>query len=196
MAKIVVKGLKDAIDAIDKTKVDVVKLLIVYLNDWANEVVVNAKQKAPVNDGTLRQSIQADYASESKMVASVGVAVNYAAYLEFGTRSYASAYVSGLPNDWQSYAATFKGKGGGSLDEMLLAIMDWVKSKQISGTYSVKTQKRTGAKDARNFEDAEVAYPIALAILRKGIKAQPYLYPSTLIANDNLIKKISKFEKL
>jgi hypothetical protein len=74
--------------------------------------------------------------------------------------------------------------------------MDWVRSKQLSGTYSVKTQRRTGAKDKRNFEDADVAYPIALAIIRKGIKAQPYLYPATVTANDNLIKKIKKFEKL
>ena len=97
-----------------------------------------------------------------------------------------------MSNDWKSYAATFKGKGGGSIDEMLMNIIDWVKSKQLSGTYSVKTQRRTGAKAARNFEDAEVAYPIALAILRKGIKAQPYLYPAYVEATDNLIKKLQK----
>ena len=196
MAKIAIKGLKEAIEAVDKTKVDVSKMLVVYLNDWANEVARLAKQNAPVNEGKLRQSIQAEYANENNIVASVGVAVNYAAYLEFGTRSYAGAYVSSLPNDWQTYAASFKGKGGGTFDEMLLNIMDWVRSKQLSGTYSVKTQRRTGALGARDFEDAEVAYPIALAIIRKGIKAQPYLYPATVEANDNLIKKIKKFEKL
>jgi HK97 gp10 family phage protein len=192
MAKIQIKGLQEVLNALDLTQERVQNMLVVTFNEWANELVKIAKDRAPVNEGKLRQSIQADYATLNKLIAGVGVAVNYAAYLEFGTRGYAAAYVGKLPNDWQSYAATFKGKGGGSIDEMLLNIMDWVKSKQLSGTYSVKTQRRTGAKAARNFEDAEVAYPIALAILRKGIKAQPYLYPAYVEATDNLIKKLQK----
>jgi HK97 gp10 family phage protein len=192
MAKIQIKGLQEVLNALDLTQERVQNMLVVTFNEWANELVKIAKDRAPVNEGKLRQSIQADYATLNKLIAGVGVAVNYAAYLEFGTRGYAAAYVGKLPNDWQSYAATFKGKGGGSIDEMLLNIMDWVKSKQLSGTYSVKTQRRTGAKSARNLEDAEVAYPIALAILRKGIKAQPYLYPAYVEATNNLIKKLQK----
>ena len=193
MAYLKVEGLQELLKSFDLTKDKANKFITDSVNEWADEVVLLAKQAAPVNDGKLRQSIQADYATSAKIQAGVAVAVNYAAYLEFGTRGYASAYVGSLPNDWKTYAASFKGKGGGTFDEFLLAIMDWVKSKGISGTYSVKTQKRTKASGkGANFEDAEVAYPIALAIIRKGIKPQPYLYPATITANKHLIDKLNK----
>mgnify|MGYP003403190461 FL=1 len=193
MAYLKVEGLQELLKSFDLTKDKANKFITDSVNEWADEVVLLAKQAAPVNDGKLRQSIQADYATSAKIQAGVAVAVNYAAYLEFGTRGYASAYVGSLPNDWKTYAASFKGKGGGTFDEFLLAIMDWVKSKGISGTYSVKTQKRTKASGkGGNFEDAEVAYPIALAIIRKGIKPQPYLYPATITANKHLIDKLKK----
>lgn len=192
MAYLKIEGLSELIKSFDVTEEKTKKFIKDSVNEWSNEVVLLAKQAAPVNDGKLRQSIQADYATNDNLVASVAVAVNYAAYLEFGTRGYAGAYVGSLPNDWKTYASSFKGKGGGTFDEFLLAIMDWVKSKGLSGTYSVKTQNRTGAKGARNFEDAEVAYPIALAIIRKGIKPHPYLYPATVTANKHLIDKLKK----
>jgi hypothetical protein len=87
----------------------------------------------------------------------VGAATIYAAFLEFGTRKYAAQYVASLPADWKSYAATFKGSSGGSFDELLKAIMGWVKRKGI---------------------DSDAAYPIALKIIREGIKPKPFLYPA------------------
>jgi hypothetical protein len=197
MAKFEVKSLSATIIDIEKYGDFTTNLFLQELNKWAAEVTTIAKQKAPVNNGKLRQSISADYASKTDMTAKVSVLVNYAAYVEFGTRSYAGNYVNSLPNDWQTYASQFKGKGaGGTMDEFLLAIMEWVKDKGLAGTYSVKTQRRTGSKGAsRNFEDAQVAYPIALAILRKGIKPHPYLYPAFNEASQNLKERLKKYEK-
>jgi len=194
MAHFELKNIGTAIKEIDAWGDRLKEALTKELNAFINEAVLLAKQKAPVNNGRLRNAIQADYATETNMAAKITVAVNYAAYVEFGTRAYASNYVNSLPNDWQTYASSFKGKGGGTMDDLLEAIMDWVKDKGLAGTYSVKTQRRTGNKGARNFEDAAVAYPIALAILRKGIRPQPYLYPAIKEAEQNFLERLKKYK--
>jgi HK97 gp10 family phage protein len=50
----------------------------------ATEIEARAKQVVPVRTGTLKNSIQA--AMDSALTATVGTAVEYAAYVEFGTR--------------------------------------------------------------------------------------------------------------
>lgn len=147
------------------------------LTEFALHTVADASRNVPVDEGHLKNSIKPEI---SKLKVSVVVAANYAAYVEFGTKGFAAQYVSSLPSEWQAFAAQFKGGGGGgSIEEFILRIMDWVKRKGIAGTYSVKTQKRTKASGkGQDFEDAEVAYPIALSILRKGIRAHPFLYPA------------------
>lgn len=144
-----------------------------------------AKRLAPVNEGTLRESISAT--TSDKQVA-IAVNVDYAAYLEFGTKGFAQSYVAGLPSDWQEFAAQYRGQGGGSFQEMLMRITMWVHSKGlgsgyqapigITGTYSVKTRKRTGSKSTQESQDKSAAYLIARKILIKGIPAQPYLFPA------------------
>lgn len=51
----------------------------------AFEIEARAKQAAPVRTGNLRNSIQTDVESDG-LTAHVGTAVEYAAYVEFGTR--------------------------------------------------------------------------------------------------------------
>ena len=72
----------------------------------------------------------------------------------------------------------------------MLALMDWVKRKGIAGTYSTKTQKRTGSRSARLGEDYDVAFAIMLKILKKGINPQPFLLPAYDAEKVNLVKKI------
>lgn len=136
------------------------------LNVWALETATLAKQLAPVNEGQLRGAINASF--DGKLKASVTVAVNYAAYIEFGTKKYAASYIGSLPTDWKTFAANFKG-GGGTFEQFLMNITRWVKQKGIP-------------------EDA--AYPIAIKILREGIKPQPYLYPAFVKTKPELIKNI------
>lgn len=157
------------------TELKTVGLLRDELNAFGLDVERDAKTLAPTDEGNLKNSISYNIAG---LDLEITVSANYAAYVEFGTRRYAAEYVSKLPADWQSFAKQYQGKTGGSLDEMLLRIMEWVKRKGLAGTYSVKTGRRTGAQSARPIQDAEVAYPIALAILRNGIRAQPFLYPA------------------
>jgi hypothetical protein len=74
----------------------------------------------------------------------------------------------------------------------MLALMDWVKRKGITGTYSVKTQRRTGSRGSRMSEDFDVAFAIMLKILKKGINPQPFLLPAYEAEKVNLVKKIKQ----
>lgn len=117
-------------------------------------VVTDAQRKAPVNEGRLRQSISSRL---SNLEVRISANTDYAAFIEFGTKSFAAAYVATLPAEWQSFAAEFKGAGSGSFKDLVMKITKWVQLKGIP---------------------AKAAYPIAVKIVRNGIRAQPYLFPA------------------
>lgn len=135
----------------------------------------NIQNNHTIDEGFLWNHI---YFDKKHLSVEIVVAANYGAYIEFGTRGFAAAYVSSLPADWQAFAAQFKGGGGGSFAEFVMRLTEWVHRKQITGTYSIKTRKRTGNKVTQANEDKSAAYRIALSILRKGIKARPFLFPA------------------
>ena len=76
------------------------------LNDFADRTASDAKRLAPADEGKLRQSISPVYGD---LQGGVVANINYAAYQEFGTRKFAAQYVSGLHEEWQRFAAKFKG---------------------------------------------------------------------------------------
>jgi HK97 gp10 family phage protein len=156
----------------------------------AMKIQRDAKRNAPVDMGTLRNSIYMDYDYQNnKLTYTVGASASYAPYIEFGTGGSVK-----VPPQYSNYALTFKGKSktGGTLDEFMLALMDWVKRKGITGTYSVKTQRRTGSRGSRMSEDYDVAFAIMLKILKKGINPQPFLLPAYEAEKVNLVKKIKQ----
>lgn len=153
-----VKGIDALIKKMDRLANDVQKDVQAELNDWADTTAQNAKSLVSANssdEGMLLRSINPNYGNGS---ASVTASAKYAAYVEFGTRKYAAAYVSTLPSDWQTYAATFKGKTGATFKEFVKSLMAW--------------GSRTGKMDPK------YAYVAALKILREGLKARPFIYPS------------------
>ena len=166
------------------------------LKDWANRTSRDAKQLVSANSsdtGFLQNSISPEY---GKGYSAVIAASKYAAYVEFGTRKFASQYVSTLPQDWQRYANTFKGSSGGSITDFFNAILEWVQRKGITSTYSVKTQRRQrgGAKEQdRSIQAAEL---IVFKILRDGVKARPFIYPSVNKNLPILMEDLRKITKL
>lgn len=110
----------------------------------------------------------------------------YAAFVEFGTGSRVK-----VPAEWRDYAAQFKGlKLGGNIDDFLLSIIEWVRAKGLSGTYSAKTRRRTGGRIAQAEQDLDVAYPIFLSILRNGARPHPFLYPAYVQVAPRIIKSV------
>jgi len=165
---------------------------------FGNNVETFAKLNAPVDEGHLRSAIY--HKSTTELGVEVGCAVDYAAYLEFGTRKFAAEWVAGLPAEWQELAAKFRGGGGGSFEQLVLRITEWVHRKGlgtgfmgdigVAGTYSVKSRQRTGNKTVQQNQDRQVAYLIARKIIREGIPAQPFLYPAVNEATGLLIKEL------
>ena len=148
------------------------------------KIASDAKRRAPKNLGTLAQGI--GFAGNGLTWDTFATA-SYAAYMEFGTGGRVK-----IPVGFEQYAAQFKGGKGGTFKDMVLAIAQWVKRKGITGTYSVKTQKRTGNKATRQSQDMQAAYAIAISILKKGIKPQPFMIPAYETEKPKLIARLKK----
>jgi HK97 gp10 family phage protein len=169
-------GLKAKIQFFEDYKNDLKTNIAKEINAWANNTASDAIALAPADEGYLRNSIKPDYGDLS---ASVVVAADYAAYLEFGTRRFAEQYVGTLPPDWQAFAAQYRGPGGGSFQEFVMRLTQWVLRKGIGATYDVKTHRRVrvGKQSAQTTAEAD-AYAIAIYIIRNGIQPHPFLFPA------------------
>lgn len=154
------------------------------LDKHALAISTKAKQRAPVDEGILRNSLGISVSTGNKLSRVITVNTPYAAFMEFGTGKYAAEYIASLPDDWQAYAAQFRGQKGGTFDEMIRNLTDWVHRHSqfgegaVTGTFSVKSHRRTGNKKTRQDEDRQAAYFIALKILKNGVKAQPFIFPA------------------
>lgn len=86
---------------------DDAKLVAVAVtNKTADNISGNAKQKAPVDLGQLRQSIGNTTATIAKNTSLIFASAPYAAYVEFGTGGKVS-----VPKGFEDIAIKYKGKG-------------------------------------------------------------------------------------
>jgi HK97 gp10 family phage protein len=139
------------------------------INASALNIESQAKRLAPVNFGQLRNSIA--LTKDSDLTYTVAANASYAAYVEFGTGPQVN-----VPADFKTYAQQFKGKSGGKFKDMVEALTLWV--------------KRKGIGNGRN--DKGLAYVIALSILRKGMRPQPFLIPAYEQEKPKLIQRLNK----
>lgn len=174
MVNIEVKGLDATIKRFEELSKSTQDDVQAALNDFGDRVEEMAKRLVAANssdEGALLRSISKQYGDGNVMVKA---SARYAAYIEFGTRKYAASYVGSLPQDWASYAATFKGSAGGTFQEFLLSIIAWCKRKGI---------------------DDKAAYPIARSIMINGIRPKPFLYPSVNAELPQLVDDIKAIFK-
>ena len=143
------------------------------LDNFGLNTVADAQRNAPINEGLLRNRISY---KRALLEVEIIVAVNYAAYLEFGTRRFAAEYVNSLPAEWQTFAAQFRGKGGGSFAELVKAITQWVLHKGIAAE-TTKSGNRSKSKSSLEAQK-QAAYLITRKILIEGIRPQPFLIPA------------------
>jgi HK97 gp10 family phage protein len=169
-----VNGMDKLFNDLNKLSEKIKLEIALEMNASALNIQSNAKKNAPINFGLLRNSIQlVEEIDGTKLIYTVGSKLSYAPYVEFGTGGKVT-----IPSGYENFAEQFKGKSGGTFQEMLKALIEWVKKKGITGTYSTKTQKRTGSKKVQSKQNESVAYAIAISILRKGLRPQPYLIPA------------------
>ena len=160
--KLVVKGLKNAINELKEFGEQGVKLISDITRANANEIAANAKTLAPSNNGKLRQSIHTVQINELRYKIVVGV--SYGAYVEFGTGVKVQ-----IPDEMKDIAAQFKGVKGGSFEQGLKSIEDWCRTKGI---------------------DIKLAYVIFVSLLNKGMDAQPFLYPAFVKGRKQYLKDL------
>jgi HK97 gp10 family phage protein len=181
-----ISGLDKVFASLNKLSDKIKTEVALEMNSSALNIQSNAKRNAPVNMGTLRNSIALTEQIEAgKLTYTVGSKLNYAPYIEFGTGGKVDT------QGYDSFAMQFKSKGGGTFKELVKALMEWVNRKGITGTYSIKSQKRTGNKAKNAKQDQSVAYAIALSIIKKGLRPQPFLIPAYESEKPKLLKKIN-----
>jgi len=168
-----IKGMSEALSKFDKYGKKVQAEIKDEVGASALKIYSDAKRLAPVNLGTLRNTIFIDSVSPAanKFMFTIGAKAKYAPYIEFGTGGKVS-----IPAGYQSYASQFKTKTGGTFKEMVNALMMWVEKKGIASGKQTKS----------------VAYMIALSILRKGLRPQPFLIPAFETERPKLKLRIEK----
>ena len=175
--------LKHKLDTLNENIVNGVEKEI---NASALTIQKAAKRAAPVNFGTLRNSIVVE--NPSKLTAKVVVGASYGAFIEFGTGGKVS-----VPSGYEELAMQFKGQKSGTYYDFLMALVDWIKKKGIkSGTYNITTRRRTGGKAAKFDQDVKLAEAIAFSILKKGIRPQPYLIPAYEAEKPRLVERLKR----
>ncbi len=171
-----IKGMSEALGKFDKYSKKVQTEIKDEVNASALAIQSNAKKLAPVNLGMLRNSIYltAESKGQFAFMYSVGAGAKYAPYIEFGTGGKVS-----IPSGYESYASSFKTKTGGTFKEMVKALTMWVERKGIASGKQSKS----------------AAYMIALSILRKGLRPQPFLIPAFEQEKPKLKLRIEKIIK-
>jgi HK97 gp10 family phage protein len=140
----------------------------------ALKIQSTAKRLAPINLGNLRNSITVtESGSNTDFVYKINATAKYAPYVEFGTGPMAE---KSIPSEYKEYAAKFRGKTGSTFQQMIEAIMLWV--------------KRKGLANGKN--ERSVAFLIARSILRKGLRPQPFLIPAFEQEKSKLLKRIKE----
>jgi len=183
------------------------KLLPNQLNDVLNanalEIERRAKVHAPADRGQLRQGISAD--TTQFLRKHITSHAPYSAYQEFGTGVLAANYVSKLPQEWKAYAQQFQGKSDGdSFITFVYRIYEWMKRKGIVSKHAefrvgakrsksgkITTYKKrlgTGAQKAQ--QDMNLAYSIALSIIKKGVTPAPFMIPAIIEQKPQLLRDI------
>jgi len=149
-AAVEVRGLKEAQREIEeKIKATHGSDMLMAMRTATLLVQRSAKTNAPVNTGRLRASIVPSVMQHGDVIEGVvGSNVEYAPYMEFGTKPH-----------WPPLAP----------------IMRWVHLKRLAGTYSIKTRRRTGGASRQRSQDYIVAKWIQKSIAKKGTKARKFL---------------------
>lgn len=135
----------------------------------SNNLVNKAVESAPVDQGILKSQIT--FKRSEAMKYEVVSGASWSAFIEFGTKSRVK-----VPAEFAAYAAQFKGKRGAPGKGFYDSILAWVKRKKITGSYDVKTRRRTGSGVDKQIEDEQTAFAIYLSIMRHGVKPHPYFF--------------------
>jgi hypothetical protein len=158
----------------------------------ADNIVLEAKQSAPADLGGIRQGIIKEQLAPTLFA--IAATAPESAYQEFGTGGKVD-----IPAEMADIASEFQGAGGGSFQDFILALTEWVRRHGggYGSSYSIATHRRVGNRASNANIDEQAAYAIARSILKNGLKPQPYLYPAFVTKSPDLLPALQDaFTKL
>lgn len=184
MFKVTVKGIGDVKAQFIAATAAAKEVIRSEMEGMAKQWVAGAQRDAPVDQGSLKALIS--YYADGQMRFVIVSQAFYSPFMEFGTKG----KYRPIPGT-EEIAAKFKGHKGGDFMELLRMIVRWVKRKGITGTYSVKTRRRTGSKIDQFAEDYSAAWPIAISILKKGVTPHPYFFKQQDTLWPQMVKNVT-----
>lgn len=156
-----ISGIKEVENAIKKIDAKATKGLSAELDTSSLNIQKMAARTAPGNLGKLRGSFNIDIGNQ--LFKSVFSTVEYAPYVEFGTRGKVK-----IPSGFEQFAAQYKSSGQGAKGAWK-AIEFWIKRKGI---------------------DPKLTFVIFRSIMRNGIKPQPFMIPAYEKEKPELLKRL------
>jgi HK97 gp10 family phage protein len=150
-----VQGLDEAIRSLSKyseeVQIDTAKAMNTSMLAVQSKAKLSVRRNGTSNTGRLISSIKTIKAKKDDLVSITYSEVDYAPYVEFGTKTKVD-----IPAGLESYASQFKGKSGG-FDQLVEKISAWANN--------------------RGIPQENVKF-IAMKIAKFGVKAQPFLFPA------------------
>ena len=156
-----ISGIKQVEDAIKKIDAKATKGLSAELDTSSINIQRMAARTAPGNLGKLKGSFNIDIGNS--LFKSVFSTVEYAPYVEFGTRG-----KTRIPAGFEAFAAQYKASGKGAKGAWE-AIEFWIKRKGI---------------------DPKLTFVIFRSIMRNGISPQPFMIPAYEKEKPALLKRL------
>jgi len=173
--KVELKGLNEVLNQLNVSSLEpeITGELVTFGHNVVQDAQQTISDNGTTDRGLLINSLKS--VSEAPLTVNIFSNLEYAAYIEFGTRKFAAAHVATLPPDWKAFAAQYKGSGGGgSFAELLKNITEWVRRKGFAA--QVTTSGRKSKSKASEAAQNQAAYLIARSIMVNGIRAQPFFF--------------------
>jgi len=170
MSAIQIAGMDGLLQKLRTLPANITAAVATEIQDGAQSIAAEAKQRAPGDQGILRNEIAAVKIDNTTWLVVSGA--DYSPYVEFGTGEKVQ-----IPAGLEEYAAQFKGDfangtyGPGSNLTAKEAIFAWCERKGI---------------------DKELWYPIYISIMVHGTEAQPFFFPAALRQEPIIIDRIKK----
>lgn len=165
-----IQGMTELLGRLRKAPQKITALVSAELQDGAQSIASEAKQRAPGDQGFLRNLINS--VKVDPMNWEVVSPAEYSPFLEFGTGEHVS-----IPPGLEEYAAQFKGDFS-------------------SGTYSIggalTFKEAIFAWCARHGIEKELWYAIYVSIAIHGIHAQPFFFPAAQRLTPIIIDRVNK----
>lgn len=161
-----IQGINELLSKLKSLPGDITKKIDFELRDGAQSIAAEAKQRAPADQGILRNEIGTE--QKAPMNYEVFSGAEYSPFVEFGTLTKVN-----IPAGLEEYAAQFKGGGhliGGSLS-LKQAIFNWCERKGI---------------------DKSAWYAIYISIAVNGIRPHPFFFPAVTRQSPIIVDRVKK----